>query len=61
MKLRDFKLNNIPVECLSVFVDDKEVAMGFVGEVLQKIPHLMDCEIVSTNIYIDTFVIRLNS
>ena len=59
MKLREFNFNEIPVKGLSIFVDDKEVAMGFIGEVLRKIPHLADHEIKSTNIYIDTFVIRL--
>lgn len=59
MKLREFNFNTIPVKGLSVFVDDKEVAMGFIGEVLRQIPHLADYEIKSTNVYIDTFVIRL--
>lgn len=59
MKLREFKFNYIPVRGLSIFVDDKEVADGFIGEVLKKIPHLVDHEIISTNIYLDTFVIRL--
>jgi hypothetical protein len=42
---------------LSIFVDDKEIAMGFIGEVLKQIPHLADYEIKSTNYYFDTFVI----
>lgn len=59
MKLKEFKFNTIPVKGLSIFVDDKEVAIGFIGEVLREIPHLADYEIKSTNFYFDTFVIRL--
>lgn len=59
MKLKDFDFNEIPVRGLSIFVDNKEVACGFISEVLKKIPHLKDCEIKSTNYYFDTFVIRL--
>lgn len=59
MKLREFKFNDISVRCLSIFVDNKEVAIGSIGEVLRQIPHLADYEIKSTNIYFDTFVIRL--
>lgn len=59
MKLKEFNFNEIPVRGLSIFVDDKEVAMGFIGEVLREIPNLADHEIKSTNIYMDTFVIRL--
>jgi hypothetical protein len=61
MKLKEFNFNEIPVRGLSIFVDDKEVAMGFIGETLRKIVplNLADKEIKSTNIYFDTFVIRL--
>lgn len=59
MKLREFNFNEIPVRGLSIFVDDKEVAMGFIGDVLREIPHLADYEIKETNHYMDTFVIRL--
>lgn len=59
MKLREFNFNEIPVRGLSIFVDDKEVAMGFIGDVLREIPHLADYEIKETNYYMDTFVIRL--
>lgn len=59
MKLREFNFNEVGVSGLSVFVDDKEVKTGFIGEVLRSIPHLRDCEIKSTNYYMDTFVIRL--
>ena len=59
MKLKEFNFNEIPVKGLSIFVNDKEVAMGFIGEVLKKIPHLADHEIKETNYYFDTFVIRL--
>lgn len=59
MKLREFKFNEIPVKGLSIFVDGKEVASGFIGEVLRQIPHLADHEIKETNYYLDTFVIRL--
>lgn len=59
MKLREFNFNEIPVKALSIFIDDKEVAVGFIGEVLREIPHLADHRIKSTNIYMDTFVIRL--
>lgn len=59
MKLREFKFNEIPVKGLSIFIDGKEVASGFIGEVLRQIPHLADYEIKETNYYLDTFVIRL--
>ena len=61
MKLKEFNFNEIPVRGLSIFVDNKEVAMGFIGETLRKIAplNLADKEIKETNIYFDTFVIRL--
>ena len=59
MKLREFKFREIPVPGLSIFVDGKEIACGFIGEVLRQIPHLADYEIKETNYYFDTFVIRL--
>jgi len=59
MKLRDFKFNNIPVKGLAIFVGEKEVASGYIRDVLCKITHLADHEIKSTNIYFDQFVIRL--
>lgn len=59
MKLREFKFNSIPVKGLSIYKDGKEVASGYIGEVLKKIPHLVDCEIKETNYYFDMFVIRL--
>lgn len=59
LKLREFNFNEIPAKGLSIFVNDKEVAMGFIGEVLKEIPHLADYEIKETNYYMDTFVIRL--
>ena len=59
MKLKDFKFRELTVLGLSIFVDDKEVACGFIGEVLKKISYLADYEIKETNYYIDTFVIRL--
>lgn len=61
MKLRDFNFNTVHVRGLSIFVDNKEVACGFIGEVLKQIPHLADYRIVSTNIYFDIFVIRLEN
>ena len=59
MKLKEFNFNNIPVKELSVYVGEKEVAYSYIGEVLKKIPHLAEHEILSTNIYFGTFVIRL--
>lgn len=59
MKLKEFKFNDIPVRGLSIFVEDKEVESGFIGEVLNKIQHLEEYEIKSTNYYFDIFVIRL--
>ncbi len=59
MKLKEFNFNNITVRGLSIFVDGKEVASGFIGEVLKKITHLKDYEIKDTNYYFDMFVIRL--
>ena len=40
-------------------MNDKEIASGFIGEVLRNIPHLANYEIKDTNYYFDTFVIRL--
>ena len=61
MKLKNFNFNRLKDKAigLSIFVDDKEIAMGFIGEVLKQIPHLADYEIKSTNYYFDAFVIRL--
>jgi hypothetical protein len=59
MKLKEFNFNEISVRGLSIFVDSKEIACGFISEVLKQIPHLKDYEIKDTNYYFDTFVIRL--
>jgi hypothetical protein len=59
MKLREFNFNTIPVKGLSIYLDNKEIASGFIGEVLKQIPHLADQEIKSTNYYFDMFIIRL--
>lgn len=59
MKLKDFNFNDIPVKELSVFVGKKEVEYDYIGEVLKRIPHLAEHEILSTNTYFSTFVIRL--
>lgn len=59
LKVRDINFNDIWATHLSVFVDDKEVATGFIGEVLKKIPHLADSEVKSTNYYFNAYVIRL--
>lgn len=61
MKLREFNFNQLKGEYigLSIFVDDKQVAEGFIGEVLNSIPHLADKEIKKTNGFYDVFVIRL--
>ena len=59
MKLREFKFRELTVPGLSIFVDDKEVASGFIGEVLNDVVHLADHEIKSTNYFFDMFVIRL--
>jgi hypothetical protein len=61
MKLKEFNFNSIPVIGLSIFVDGKEVETGFIGEVLDKIPHLKDYEIVNTNYFFNTFVMRLKA
>lgn len=58
-KLIDVRFNKIPVNGLSIFIEDEEVASGYIGEVLEQVPHLADYEIKSTNYYFDTFVIRL--
>lgn len=52
MKLRDFKFNEIPVKGLSIFVGEKEVACGLIGEVLKGIPHLADFTVVSVPSYV---------
>lgn len=59
MRLKEFNFNDIAVRGLAVYVDDKCVANGFIGEVLKQIPHLTDKEILDTNYYFDEFVIRL--
>lgn len=62
MTLHEVKFNDIPVHGLSIFVDDKEIACGFIGEVLRQIPiECADYEIVSTNFFFDIYVIRLTS
>jgi hypothetical protein len=62
MKLREFKFRDLPKGCgLSIFSEGKEVAMGFIGEVLKKpeIIALAEREIQSTNWFFDVFVIRV--
>jgi len=64
MKLEEFKFYELKAQGLkglSVFVGEKEVASGFIVDVLKKIPHLAKYEIESTNTYFDTFVVRLRS
>jgi len=60
LKLREFNFNQIPVKGLSIFVGDKNVASGFIGEVLNQVTHLADYKIKSTNYFFDMFVIRLH-
>jgi hypothetical protein len=71
MRLRDFNFNTLksgnpnPQDregCIGLCVIDGEKEyMGFIAEVLEKILHLADREIDSTNInwYFNTFIIRL--
>ncbi len=62
MKLREVKFNDIPARGLSIFVDGKEIACGFIGEVLRAIPiECAEYEIISTNYFFDIYVIRLTS
>ena len=62
MKLREVKFNDISARGLSIFVDGKEIACGFIGEVLRAIPiECAEYEIVSTNYFFDIYVIRLTS
>ena len=62
MKLREVKFNDIPARGISIFVDGKEIACGFIGEVLRAIPiECAEYEIVSTNYFFDIYVIRLSS
>jgi hypothetical protein len=58
-RLRDIKYNDIDVPGLSIIDGEKEVASGFIGEVLRKIPHLADREVRSTNYFFDMFVKRI--
>lgn len=60
-RLRDLKYNNIVCFCsgLSIYDDGKEVACGFIGEVLRSVAHLADREVESYNTFFDMFVIRL--
>lgn len=59
MKLREVKFNDLNARYLSIFVDDKEVEFGLIGEVLRKIPHLADMEIKETGYFFEAYVIRL--
>lgn len=59
MKLKEFKFNSITVRGLAIYIDDKEVASGYIGEVLRQISYLKDYNIKETNYYFDEFVIRL--
>lgn len=60
-RLRDLKYNNISRFCngLSIYDGEKEVACGFIGEVLRSVVPLVDREIESCNTFFDVFVIRL--
>lgn len=57
--LKDINYNNLCIKGLSIFDDDKEVASGFIGEVLKKIPHLADKEVKSSNYFFDMLVLRV--
>lgn len=59
MKLREINFNRIGFKAISIFDGKKEVAYGFTGEVLRKIPHLADREVRETSSYFDIYVIRL--
>lgn len=59
MKLKEFNFNDITVKGLAIYENGKLVESGLIGEVLRKIPHLKDKEILNTNYYFDEFVIRL--
>lgn len=62
MKLREVKFNDIPYKGICIFVDGKEIACGFTGDVLRAIPiECADYEIESTNPYFDMLVFRLTS
>lgn len=62
MKLKEVNFNDIPYKGICIFVDGKEIAMGFIGDVLRKIPiECADYEIESTNPYFDVLVFRLTS
>jgi hypothetical protein len=59
MKLREFNFNDINARGLSIYINGKEVAFGFIDETLKRITHLADYEIKDTSYYFDIFVIKL--
>jgi hypothetical protein len=61
MKLREFNFRELPpMSGLSIFDGDKNVASGFIGEVLKTLPiEYAEREIKNTNWFFDIFVIRL--
>lgn len=61
MKMREFPFRSLPTFAgLSIYEGKKEIACGFIGEVLKSLPvEYADKEIESTNWYFDVFVIRL--
>lgn len=65
MKLKDINFNGVRDNGafgLSIFDNGKEIAVGFIGEVLKSIPHLANRDVDKTNYYLgDTFVVRLKA
>lgn len=59
MKLNEFDFNSISTRGLAIYENGTLIASGFIGDVLRRIPHLKDKEILDTNYYFDEFVIRL--
>ena len=57
--LKDINYNNLCMEGLIIIDGNKEVASGFIGEVLKKISYLADKEVKSSNYFFDMLVLRV--
>lgn len=62
MLLREVKFNNLKLLGmigLSIRTSNQVIEEGFIGEVLQKIPHLADRKVIEQHSFFDVWVITI--
>lgn len=59
--LREINFNKIGKASfgLSIFLGERKIADGFIGDVLKQVTELADCKVKSCNFFFREFVIRL--